>query len=153
MNQENSLLVDGYVEVGEDKGPMKLLFTGKSVFAFKPDPAMQFGPVRSIINLLLGPLFILLSYFVKKKQVSKQPPPLLSHMNDSEIQSLDETTRKKIERTPLHCKLPLNNSLNIEETKMGYNFLDAAENLIVFKGAFHKKKIAEFLATLAVDVG
>lgn len=155
MNQEHNpyaasvpgddfLLVDGNVNFSKDKGPGQLLFTRASVYAFRANnqAALAGGAVGGLVGVLIG-------YFIDKMRARKRPPP--NHLTDPEIQDLAESIRKKIERVSLLVKLPLDQALTIERTRLGFKFSDDSGNCVVYQGLTQKNKITQFLATLGID--
>jgi len=139
------LVVDGNVNNGKDKGQGQLLFTRTSVFAFRANnkAMMTGGAMGGLIGSLIG-------HFVDKQLAKKQTPS--EHMEDPEIQRLGESVRKRIDRASLLTKFPLDRSLNVTRTKLGFTFARGDETPMIYQGLFHKHKIIEFLGNLGIDV-
>jgi len=138
------LLVDGNVNVAKNKGPGQLLLTRTAVFALRSNnqAAMTGAAVGGLIGALVG-------HFIEKHRAKKRGPP--EHLDDPEIQDLDPSIRKKIERASLLAKLPLDSNLKVQRTTLGFKLTQSDGTTIVYQGLFRKKKIAAYLAGLGID--
>jgi len=136
------LLVEGNVQVDKNKGPGQLLLTRPSLFAFRQNSQamMAGGAAGGLLGALIG-------HLIDRHRAKKRPPP--EHVDDPEIRSLADSARKKVERSALLAKIPLD-GLKIERTRLGFKFT-GGETQVVFQGLFHKNKITGFLATLGID--
>jgi hypothetical protein len=138
------LLVSGNVKLGKDKGQGQLLLTRSTLFAFR---VKQSAVTMTAVHFgLLGGL---IAHFIEKQRAKKRTPP--EHLRDPEIEGLGPELANKINRGSLLAKLPLNKSLKIERTKMGFQFSSAGE-LVVYQGFMSKGKITDFLALQGIDV-
>ena len=129
------LLLDGNVNVGKDKGLGQLLMTRTSIFALRAgNTSMQTGMAAGgLIGALIG-------YWLDKRRKKKLPPS--EHLTDPEVQNLDAKAHKRIAQSRLIAKLPLNQSVVIERTWIGYTFTLHDQPTIKYQGLFNKKKIA-----------
>lgn len=139
------LLVDGNVNVGKDKGSGQLLLTGTSLFALRTHVgATAMGAATGgLIGVLIGSI-------IDKRRAKKREPS--EHLADPEVAGLPEKSLKKIRGSTQLVKVPLDDTLSIKRTKMGYQFtlLGEEEPLVVYQGFGNKKKIANHLAQLGL---
>ena len=138
------LLVDGNVNVGKDKGSGLLLMTGQCVFALRTHASGTATGMAAggLIGALIGAM-------IDKRRAKKRAPA--DHMQDPEIRMLDAKKRKKLEPCTLLMKAPIDETLVIKRTKMGYQFTLYGEEkpLIVYQGLLNKKKIAKHIEKLS----
>ena len=121
------------------------MFTRTSVFAFRPNNKAM------IVGIATGGLVGgLAGHFIDKQRVKKRVS--FEHLEYPEIQRLGESVRKKIAHASLLVKFPLDSSLNITRTKLGFTFLFGDETSMVYQGFINKKKIMGFLTMLGIDV-
>ncbi len=141
----DNLIVDGNVNYGKNKGQGQLLLTRTTVFAFRANnhAAMAGGAAGGMIGALIG-------HFIDKHRAKKQPPP--EHLDDPEVQQLDESVLKKFARSSLLVKYPIDASLHVERTMMGVKLSRGNETPTIYQGLIHKSKINAFLVALGVDV-
>ena len=136
------LVVSGLLKIDGQGGDGSVLLTNSSVFFFRPintaarKGAMAFGLIGALIGSLID----------KKKSKKLEP----EHLNDPEIQALDEKSKKMVSQANLIKKLQISTLQKVSMTKMGCKFIWPGEDEIDFKGMMHKKKIAAFLRDLGV---
>ena len=146
LDNENStphVLTDGNVNLGKDKGSGMLLLTDKTVYALRTNnSAMATGAVAGgLIGGLIGMM-------IDKNRAKKRPLP--EHLNDPEVQALPPKVQNKIKNTVLLTKVPLDETLQVKRTKLGYSFTLYCESkpLIIYQGLAHKGKIARHLEAI-----
>jgi hypothetical protein len=138
------LITDGMVKVGKDKGPGKLVLTDRSIFVLKS--ATEATSTGSILGGLVGAL---IGQMIDRNKAKKDPP---AHLDDPEIVELGDKTRRALLTTRLLAKLPLNGSLSIKPTRLGFEFAADGHPPVSYGGFFHKKKIMRFLETRSIHV-
>src|ERR1043166_760251 len=107
------LLIHGMVKASDRNGPGMILLTDSNAFFFLTDPtASAWAGGGGLIGFLIG-------QFIANKKAEKNPP---AHLNDPEIQSLDQKLRRKLLPTILLTKAPLDGSATVQETRAGYTF-------------------------------
>ena len=130
------LVTGGFIKVANFKGEGKLLFTDRSLFALKSNGgAMSFG---GALGGLLGYLIV---DFIDKQKAQKNPP---AHLEDPEIAQLGDRVRRDLLTTTLLAKMPLDSTLSIKSTRLGFDF-NAGPTVVSYGGWIHKKKIVKFL--------
>lgn len=139
------VLVDGNVNIGKDKGSGMLLLTANSVFTLRTNlaAAATGAAVGGLIGALIGMM-------IDKKKAKKRPLP--EHLDDAEIRALPEKVQNKVKNTVLLSKVPLDDTVLIKRTKLGYSFTLFGEDkpLIVYQGLAHKGKIARHLEAVGI---
>jgi len=139
------LITDGLVHVGNDKGHGRLVLTGTSIFALRSNAGatMAGGALGGLIGALIG-------MFLDKKRAEKAPP---TFVDGPELSCLTEKERKSLLTTGLLAKLPIDGSLSVKRTGMGFDFVSNSGEPVIYKGKIHQKKIAKFLEEHGVKVG
>jgi gas vesicle protein len=136
------LTVSGLLKIDGQGGDGLILLTNRSAFFFRPinSAARKGAMVGGLIGALIGSL-------IDKKKSGKME---LEHLNDPEIQELDEKSKKMVSQAKLIKKLQISALQKISTTKMGCKFMWPGEEVIDYKGMIHKKKISSFLRDLGV---
>ena len=119
------------------------MLTGRSLFVFKSNTgaASVGGALGGLVGALIG-------HFIDKHKGKKNAP---AHLGDPEIAELGEKVRRQLLSTELLAKLPLDPSLSVEPTRLGFVFT-AGTTVVKYDGWAHKKKIAQFLDNHGVHV-
>jgi hypothetical protein len=129
------LLLDGSVNVSGRKAQGKILMTERSAFFLlstgNPGIWIHFG----LVGILIG-------RYLARKHAERYVP---EHMKDPEILALDEKTRRNVSATALAAKIPLDGSLVVQETRLGYKFESGSQTAEISSWS-NKKKIARALA-------
>ena len=136
------ITVNGLLKIDGQGGDGLILLTHSSAFFFRPinNAARKGAMVGGLIGALIG------SLIDKKKSGNME----LEHLNDPEIQALDEKSKKMVSQAKLIKKLQISTLQKASTTKMGCKFMWPGEDVIDFKGMVHKKKISSFLRDLGV---
>lgn len=136
------LTVSGLLKIDGQGGDGLILLTNSSAFFFRPinTAARKGAMVGGLIGALIG------SLIDKKKSGNME----LGHLNDPEIQALDEKSKKIVSQAQLIKKLQISTLQKVSLTKMGCKFMWPGEDVIDYKGMMHKKKISSFLRDLGV---
>jgi hypothetical protein len=136
------ITVNGLLKINGQVGDGLILLTNSSAFFFRPlNSAVRKGAMLGgLIGALIGSL-------IDKKKSEKIE---LKHLNDPEIQALDEKSKKKVLQAQLIKKLQISALQKVSTTKLGCKFMWPGEDVIDFKGMVHKKKISSFLRELGV---
>jgi len=134
--------VNGLLKIDGQGGDGLILLTNSSAFFFRPinSAARKGAMLGGLIGALIG------SLIDKKKSGNMEP----EHLNDPEIQALDEKSKKMVSQANLIKKLQISTLQKVLTTKMGCKFIWPGEDVIDFKGMVHKKKISSFLRDLGV---
>ena len=138
------LVVNGLLKIDGQGGGGTILLTNRSAFFFRPvSDAVQSGAaIGGLIGALIG------SIIAKKKAAGIK----LEHLDDPEIQDLDEKSKKAVSKVKLIKKLDLGSLQQVSPTFLGFNFTWPGMGEINFKGKAHKKKMLAFFRQVGVQV-
>lgn len=138
------MIATGLLKIDGQGGDGLILLTNRSAFFFRPiSSATQKGAILGgVIGAFIGSL-------IDKKKAGKME---LEHLNDPEIQDLDEKAKKAVSRATLLKKLDLGSMQQVSPTFWGMKFLWPGVDEIDFKGKAHKKKMLAFLRQVGVQI-
>ena len=138
------LIANGLIKFEKRNEDGMILITNRSIFFFRPvSGAAQKGAIiGGVLGAIIGGL-------IDKKKAEKME---LDHLNDPEIQDLDEKSKKQLSRVVLVKKLSLSNVIKVTPTFWGFKFVMAGTDEIEYKGKAFKKKMSTFLRDVGVRV-
>ena|SRR5579872_5699909 len=135
------LLTHGMVKAGGGSETGHLLFSDHSLFVLRDK--------TNPLALLGGLLSLLIARKIDQNRAKKSPPAYLS---DPEIAEASDEIRRQLLTTELIFKVPLDQSLRVTPTRLGFEFFTPDQPLVKFAGVVHKPKIVRFLAERGIQV-
>ncbi|MCK4764873.1 MAG: hypothetical protein KAW12_21925 [Candidatus Aminicenantes bacterium] len=138
------ILVNGLLKIDGKSGNGLILLTSRSAFFLRPisDAAQSGAFIGGVIGALIGGL-------IDKKKAAGMK---LEHMDDSEVQELDEKSKKAVSKATLVKKLDLGSMQQVSPTFWGMKFIWPGIDEIDFKGKSRKKKMLAFLRQVGVQI-
>ena len=102
------------------------------------------------LALLGGLLGLLIARKIDQNRAKKSPP---AYLLDPVIAEVSDDIRRQLLTTELIVKVPLDQTLRVTPTRLGFEFSAPDQPLVKFAGVVHKPKIVRFLAERGIQVG
>jgi hypothetical protein len=130
------LITNGRIKIGSDAVAGQLLLTNQSIFVLESAAGASSagGAVGGLVGFMIGRFF-------DRRKAKTQPP---AHLQDPEIAGLGEKVLVELLTSKLMTKLPLDQTLHIKPTRLGFDFTVAGQPSISYAGWAYKKKILRF---------
>jgi membrane protein YqaA with SNARE-associated domain len=132
------LITPGRIKIDSKAKNGQLLLTDQSIFVLESAAtgSSTGGALGGLVGYFIG------RYFDRRKAKRNLP----EHLQDLEIAGLEDKVRDGLLTTKLIVKLPLNQSLQIKPTRLGFQFTAAGQPCVTYAGWVHKKKLLRFFA-------
>ena|ERR1700677_3974081 len=143
MNETNThFLKIGSVAVDKNKGEGKILFTNSFFFALRSkNSGERAGRHFGLLGVLIGSL-------IDSRRAKAAPP---QYLDNPELASLDEKTRKLLQKTELLVFMPLN-AFTVTEKFSGFVFASEGCPTVVYKNFFGKGGIRKYFKQRDIPV-
>jgi len=138
------LITPGRIKTGSGAKTGQLLLTDQSIFVL--ESAATGSATGGAVGGLLG---YFIGRYLDRRKAKRNPP---EHLQDLEIAGLEDKVREGLLTTKLIVKLPLNQSLQVKPTRLGFQFTVPGQPSVSYAGWAHKKKLLRFFADHGVHV-